>query len=242
MKIELIAYSLSMRGLTRPLRLAAVADFHNGIPEAVCEALEGVDPEAVLLPGDFLHKTGETERGFALLSHLAARYPTYCSLGNHEVKCDLPDLAERIKETGAVLLDNDTATLGELTVGGLSTGYRRGMLQRRTHPTPPPDRLFLSQFSQLTGAKLLLCHHPEYYPRYIREKEIPLTVSGHAHGGQWVLFGHAIFAPGQGLFPPFSAGLYEDRLIVSRGLGGGPALVPRIGNPYEISVIDLWPQ
>ncbi len=241
MKFSVTSYAIPMAGLTHTVRLAVVADFHNGDDAATLAALEAAEPQTVLLPGDFLHKAGATERGFRLLSQCAARYPTVCSLGNHETKSGVSDLAARIADTGVLLLDNATCRLGELLLGGLTTGYAPGMVQKRTGHTPPPDREFLAEFSRESGPRVLLCHHPEYYEPYIRETDIPLTLSGHAHGGQWVLFGRAIFAPGQGLFPRYTAGLYEGRLLVSRGLGGGPAFVPRIGNPREILAVDLLP-
>ena len=240
MKFVVTYYVLRVEHITKPYRLAVVADFHNGDERAVFRAVKEENPDLVLLPGDFLHKAGKVERGFALLRLLAAHYPTYCSLGNHESRCGMRDLAERIAETGAVLLDNAVAQHGELTLGGLSSGYTVGMRQGRTLPTPPPDRRFLSDFSKEEGCRILLCHHPEYYAPYIREKDIPLTVSGHAHGGQWELGGRAIFAPGQGLFPRYTAGLYEDRLLVSRGLAVGSPFIPRMNNPRELAIVDLW--
>jgi predicted MPP superfamily phosphohydrolase len=98
----------------------------------------------------------------------------------------------------------------------------------------------LDAFSSVEGFKLLLCHHPEYYPRYIRERDIDLTLSGHAHGGQWQIVGRGIFAPGQGLFPRYTGGVYEGRLVVSRGLTNTVS-VPRFGNPTELVRIHLLP-
>ena len=86
---------------------------------------------------------------------------------------------------------------------------------------------------------LLLCHHPEYYPEYIRDTVIELTVAGHAHGGQWNFFGRGVFAPGQGLFPKYTAGVYDGgRLIVSRG-ATNTVKVPRFFNPTETVIINI---
>ena len=85
---------------------------------------------------------------------------------------------------------------------------------------------------------MLLCHHPEYYPKYIKDLPVDLTLSGHAHGGQWRLFGRGAYAPGQGIFPKYTAGVYENRLLVSRGLGN-LYIVPKINNPPEILKIKI---
>jgi predicted MPP superfamily phosphohydrolase len=87
----------------------------------------------------------------------------------------------------------------------------------------------------------LLSHHPEYYPKYIKELTIDLTLSGHAHGGQWCFFGRGVYAPGQGILPKYTHGMHDGKFIVSRGLSIlNP--IPRINNKPEIIVIQLEPQ
>lgn len=67
-------------------------------------------------------------------------------------------------------------------------------------------------------------------------------LSGHAHGGQvrLPLIG-ALYAPGQGFFPDYTAGLYEvgdTQMIVSRGLGN--SLIPlRFNNRPELVLAVL---
>ena len=99
-----------------------------------------------------------------------------------------------------------------------------------------------SEFSEEDGITILLCHHPEYYDRYIRAFSVDLTLAGHAHGGQWRLFGQGLFAPGQGLFPRYTSGLYEDRLLVSRGMANVPKWIPRINNRPELILLHFVPK
>ncbi len=235
-------YTASLTGIKTPIRVAAVADLHNTEYRHILRAIEEAQADLIVLPGDFLHDETNTARGFAFLSAAAKHAPTFCSIGNHEVRACPRDLAARVAETGAVLLDNEVKFATGLWIGGLSSGYRPGMQQGRTKTTPPPDRHFIAEFAAMTGPRLLLCHHPEYYAPYLQEKNIPLIVAGHAHGGQWELWGRAIFAPGQGLFPRYTAGFYHDRLIVSRGVSNPHPLIPRIGNPTELVVLDIWPK
>ena len=65
-----------------------------------------------------------------------------------------------------------------------------------------------------------------------------LIVCGHAHGGQWRLFGRGIYAPGQGLFPRYTSGLHGGVCVISRGLSGCTR-IPRIFNPPEIPLIEF---
>jgi predicted MPP superfamily phosphohydrolase len=84
------------------------------------------------------------------------------------------------------------------------------------------------------GYKILLSHHPEYYP--LIEPYADLILSGHAHGGQFRLFGRGLFAPGQGFLPRYSKGMY-GKMCVSAGLTN-TTWVPRINNPTELVIVE----
>ena len=97
----------------------------------------------------------------------------------------------------------------------------------------------------LDAVNCLFCFCPLYSiadcggnPKYIKDLPVDLTLSGHAHGGQWRFFGKGIFAPGQGIFPKYTKGVYENRLIVSSGLGN-QTVVPKINNPPEILKVNI---
>ena len=73
---------------------------------------------------------------------------------------------------------------------------------------------------------------------FIKNSGFDLILSGHAHGGQWRLFGRGAYAPGQGVFPKYTKGIYDGRFIVTSGVGN-VYLVPKINNPPEVCVINL---
>ena len=100
-----------------------------------------------------------------------------------------------------------------------------------------PRLEWLENFCAVEKPKILLCHHPEYYVPYIQKADIDLTVCGHAHGGQWRIFGRGIYAPGQGLFPKYTAGVLDQKCVISRGLGNH-TWIPRIFNRRELVIID----
>ena len=69
-----------------------------------------------------------------------------------------------------------------------------------------------------------------------------LTLSGHAHGGQFRLpFVGGLVAPNQGVFPKYDSGLYIDgstNMIVSRGIGN--SILPfRFNNRPEVILVEL---
>lgn len=225
----------------REIRIAVCSDFHGMASDEGLELLRGCSPDMIVIPGD-LGETLDSADGNELtfLSGCVAVAPTFYALGNHDKYFDTPENMKRITATGVQLLNNSDIFFAGMWIGGLSSGFRTCAKEGAFKETPPPDEHFLDRFASHSGFKMLLSHHPEYYPKYIKQRNIPLTISGHAHGGQWVLFGKAVFAPGQGIFPKYTAGIYENRLLVSRGMGNH-TWVPRIGNPCEIVLLTLKP-
>ena len=244
----------------RPLRLALVADLHGQAPDAVLASLRRRKPDLICVAGDFVHgvppraglKLEERPDILRFFRAAAALAPCFVSLGNHEWLLTEEDLA-LVRKTGVTLLDNSWAEWDGLVIGGLTSAYVRGYQSfRAEHPGeryPQPDKIhhvargvqpeldWLEDFTAQEGYRLLLCHHPEYWPRWLRHLPIPLTLSGHAHGGQIRLFGRGLYAPGQGLLPAYTCGLYEGRLLISRGLSNN-VIVPRLFNPTELVYLD----
>ena len=230
MNIKLTEYTLFAE-LEKKVRFAFLADLHNYPNEPILKALQNLNADAVLVSGDFIHNLFICQRGFEFLKEASKILPVFCSLGNHESGY-MGKLREKILKSGAVLLDNSFCEFKGIHIGGLTSGaFYPG---ENCHP----NTNFLTEFSQLNGYKLLLCHHPEYYKKYVKDLPIDLTLSGHAHGGQWRLFGRGAYAPGQGAFPKYTKGMYDNRLIVTSGLGN-VYFVPKINNPPEICTIMI---
>ena len=193
--------------------------------------------------------------------------PTYMSVGNHEcLLCDeeleiLKSTGINLLDnewTELSVYDKCSEEPGErILIGGLTSAhvisYRRFREQCNKEsntyerypyrPRPrdigryPADSEWLEDFVRQEGYKILLCHHPEYYPRYLKGHDIPLILSGHAHGGQIRIFGQGLFAPDQGIFPRLTSGVKDDRLVISRGLANRQ-WVPRLFNPTEIVYVS----
>ena len=75
----------------------------------------------------------------------------------------------------------------------------------------------------------------------LKNRNIDLVLSGHAHGGQIRIFGQGIFAPGQGVLPKYIKGVYkvgDGQMIVSAGMSNS-YLVPRIWNRKEVVYIAI---
>ena len=227
------------------LHIAVTSDLHDTRNAPILELLRPEQPDLILIPGDLTDDRGlknPDSAAYAYLRDCAKIAPTFYSFGNHELGCYhkgkhwthptqrqlSKKILQQIRSTGAVLLDDEYVCHGALSICGL----RSGLDGKRNSP----NEKALKQFADLPGIRILLCHHPEYYLPYIKSTGIELTVCGHAHGGQWRIFGRGVYAPGQGIFPKYTAGMPEPGWIISRGLGNHTH-IPRIFNPPEVVMI-----
>jgi len=245
-------YKIKSDKLKKGLILAVISDLHGEAAKPVIEALNSINPDYILAPGDIFEpllpcNDKVNESGFELLSESAKIAPTFYSFGNHEIggnrswspkwkfakgkkrACTEENL-ERIKKTGVRFLDDEYIKVDGICFGGLTSGLITDNMQ--------PNLGFIDDFCALDTPKILINHHPEYYKKYLKGKGIDLIVSGHAHGGQWRIFGRGVFAPGQGFFPKYTSGVFDNTLVVSRGLRE-KSIVPRIFNKTEVVKIVI---
>lgn len=238
-KLCITEYSFSA-DVERAVAFLFVSDIHGCDDDRVREAISRLSFDAVLVCGDYIHSAELAGESRKFLRFLSSRAPVFCSVGNHERKCGV-DYKKLATDEGAVLLDNEMTELFGIKLFGLSSGFSDGEAQGELIKTPAPDTKALADFAKEEGYKLVMSHHPEYYDGFIKNLDIDLTLSGHAHGGQWRFFGRGIFAPGQFLLPKYTSGIYDGRLIVCRGLGSiGP--FPRINNTPEVVLLKFSPE
>lgn len=245
------------------ITIAIVADLHEFPPDEVLSILKAVQPDVIAVPGDLLerHEFGENldkedesvvsqllcscihlankiaglrwrqkhdvkkENAYRFLSEAGKLAPVLYSLGNHEPYLTDEDRAV-MDAAGVKLMNNSSVEISGVLFGGIPSKQTSGKI----------DHSYLEEFSSHPGYKVLICHHPEYYEK-IKQYNIDLVLSGHAHGGQIRVCGRGIFSPGQGLFPRFYHGVY-DRLVVSAGCCN-TASIPRFGNPCEVVVVRV---
>ncbi len=233
--MKLSRVCLSSAKLHTPVKIAVVADLHDTFSEELYNSIIAENPTLVAFPGDIVHGEGKTKEGLRFLAAVSEKFPAFVSVGNHEWRVK-NNICHALAQTGARVLDDDFVLFGDLVIGGLSSGYR-GKEQGRLRRTPDPETDWLCDLEEAKGFRLLLCHHPEYYPRLLRTRDVDLILSGHAHGGQWRPFGIPIFAPGQGLFPRYTSGMYDGKLLVSRGVANR-VRIPRVFNSPELVVVE----
>ena len=249
--------SVSIRGC--PFTIALLSDLHDRPFDAAAESLHRIRPDIICVAGDFVNARRRPKEEVAANARYILPFfemcsgiaPVFVSLGNHEWMLTESDL-RHIRATGASVLDDSYVRYSGAVIGGLSSSlvsrYRSevvkaGLSERFPYPGAAgvtsrmePDIALLDEICAQDGYRILLCHHPEYYERYLSGREFSLVLSGHAHGGQIRLFGRGLYAPGQGILPKLTEGVHFGRLIVSRGLSNN-SIVPRLFNTPEIVYI-----
>lgn len=231
MKRKLTEYTFRSEKIGAPLRFAVASDIHSAAFEDVLDEFARCD--AVLLPGDLVDRHRKNnENAERFLRVVPEIVPVFYSIGNHERKYRRrEEYLAGVRESNVILLDNESTDFRGIRIGGLSS--TKG----------PPDMDFLNRYEHTEGYRLLLCHHPEVWRDFVDGRDIDLTLCGHAHGGQIQICGRALYAPGQGLFPKLTDGLYGDgKMLLSRGMtNGAKPRIPRINNPCELIILTLEP-
>ena len=234
-------------------RLALLSDLHGRPYQEAVRLVRDFRPEMICITGDLI--TGILPEDdisplvsqpyvLPFLEKCTEIAPTFVSLGNHEQVLDEADL-RKIERTGVMVLDNRWVWKDKWIIGGLTsacvTDYRKAKPKDSSLRYPKilhiqrariPETGWLDDFAGQEGFHILLSHQPEYYP--FIPNNIELMLSGHAHGGQIHLFRRGLFAPGQGWFPKYTKGKYDNRLIVSAGLSNTASPIPRLFNPTEV--------
>ncbi len=216
-------------------RIAHVSDFHGtaSMTDDVVEALKNAKPDIICITGDLIDsRRGGTKAALSLAEAASAIAPCYYITGNHENRLSSElynGLLDGLKDSGVTILDDKQAILERNDEQIAIVGHFWG------------DTENVGGISDFDGYRVLLSHQPEAINDYAAAG-YDLVLSGHAHGGQFRLpFIGGLFAPGQGFFPRYDAGLFvqeSTNMVVSRGIGN--SLFPlRVNNRPEVVVIEL---
>ncbi|MBR6557246.1 MAG: metallophosphoesterase [Clostridia bacterium] len=230
--MELNRIRLESARISAPVKFLFLSDLHDRPAPQALELLKQEKMDFIAFTGDAVNRhSGTAEQSLRFLEEAAKLCPVFFSVGNHENA--LPDMPwERLAAAGVAVLDNAETEIAGLRVGGLSSWLK-------AEEKKPAARRFAENFSRDDGKfRLLLCHHPEYYPLFLRDLELDLILSGHAHGGQIRILGQGLYAPGQGILPRYTAGLHDGRLLISRGMANH-TVIPRLFNPPEMLVVEI---
>lgn len=248
----------------RSLRIAAIADPHVNKPfmppahiRDVCRRVNAVEPDLIVLLGDYLSSIPYTERSLTTdevagsFDALRAPLGVFAVLGNHDWWEDPeragytgvypPAIAKSFEASGICVLENQAVHLsgpqGPLWLLGLGDQWAVKPGGRGAGRDDLPGTL--AQVDDDAPA-ILLAHEPDIFPHV--PSRVALTLAGHTHGGQVVFFGHAPKVPSRyGQRYRYGHIIEDNRhLVVSSGVGCGGIPI-RFGMPPEVTIVDLGP-
>lgn len=237
-------YVVESSKIDAPIRLAVLADFHGcDYGDGLIPAVEALQADAVLLPGDIFDDGMPWGPSEALVRGLADKWPCYYVTGNHEYWSGrVPEICRLVEEAGAIVLDQNCS---ELTINGQNLNLC-GVPDPYAYVSTEAALSRAAADIEQEGYTVLLAHRPELIEKYAAYGSFDLVVSGHAHGGQVRIpfLMNGLFAPNQGWFPKYAGGQYEvggTTMIVSRGLARESTRLPRIFNRPELVLIEISP-
>lgn len=251
-RLQISEYTVLSDKLSGNVRIVFLSDLHDSLYghdqlQLINEIENTIQPDIVIFGGDIADeiKGGVPYNSYTLARKLVQNYPCFYSPGNHEYnRGDIEKIKQTMSDIGVTVLEGDYSEIevngNKLHIGGIySSDYiveKDGEMLYQLEAAADGDK---------DCYRILLCHFPEDIDDNL-PGDFDLILSGHAHGGQWRLpfANEGLFAPGQGLFPKYTNGIYnfgKTKMLVSRGLWK-PHIsmpLPRIFNRPEAVVINL---
>jgi len=240
-------FVLPIVGLPRELdgmTIAQVSDMHVGrftkgeILEKAVQAVNEMHADLVLLTGDLINDAlADLDTGLELARRMESRFGIAIIEGNHDLIENPREFEARVRASRIPFLLDESMIVDvrgfPLQLFGLSWTRIQG--KGRDAAIGAAVNKLLTQ-REPNAFPILLAHHPHAFDA-AAEAGVPLTLSGHTHGGQLMLneqlgFGPAMFR--------YWSGLYErgtSKLIVSNGVGNWYPL--RMNAPAEIVHLTL---
>ncbi|AIF52671.1 metallophosphoesterase [Pelosinus sp. UFO1] len=241
-------FPLSFPGLDQDLKgfkIAQISDTHLG-PFFTLDRLDEVihlviqeKPDMVVITGDLIDDLSLLVPAVEKFNQMDALIPygIYFCWGNHEYFRDINRIRVELGKSKIHVLQNSNIPI---TVG-TSTFYLLGVDYPWPQNVSEKDAI-RQQFMKKAvenipnGAfRVLLAHHPDFLFEGFAAK-IPLTLSGHTHGGQVNFLGHSLLPVSY----YYMRGLYQENDTYGYVNTGAGQWIPfRLGCPPEISIFTL---
>ena len=250
--VELNEYTIQSESIPKNFdgyRIVQISDFHNAQigkdNEKLISLIEKAEPDIIAITGDIVDwRRTDIELTKEFVLQIMKIAPCYYVSGNNESYItEKYDVKNILADMGVTVLEDETQHLeieGEkILLAGMddpafSDNYSSA-------DSVPIMQTKLEELMSDDIYTVLLSHRPELFGVYC-EYEADLVLSGHAHGGQFrIPFIGGLYAPDQGFFPEYDAGLYTDgktNMLVSRGIGNSKIPI-RFNNRPEVIVIEL---
>lgn len=221
-------------------KIIHISDLHNKNfgknQKRIIEKIRKLNPDIIVITGDIVDSNHtDISKAMDFVNKAVEISPVYYVTGNHEHWLDdseMRELMSGLDSAGVKILDNESVEVEKNGSLFVLSGLDDFHLEDDTLKNMKLDKNELN---------ILLAHEPQYLTHYAMNN-VDLVLSGHAHGGQFILpFIGGVIAPDQGFFPEYTDGEYmseDTTIIVSRGLGN--SVIPvRLFNYPDIVCITL---
>jgi hypothetical protein len=240
-------FALSMPTLPKALdgiTIAHVSDIHVGgftsgqVLREMVGSINNLCADLVVMTGDLInYELTDLSEGIDLMKAMESRYGLWMVEGNHDLFDNAGEFERRVRAAGIPLLLDESvvANVRGYPVQFFGLGWMDGDVRERDRVTAFQVRKLMKQ--RLPEAfPILLAHHPHAFDAAVKA-DLPLTLSGHTHGGYLMLdrqhgVGPALFRYWSGLYTQ-----ERSQMIVSNGVGN--CFPIRINAPAEIVHITL---
>jgi len=226
------------------MTIAQVSDMHVGrftkgeVLEKTVQLVNDLRADLVLLTGDLINDAlADLDAGLDLARRMQAGFGIAIIEGNHDLIENPREFEMRVRASGIPFLLDESMIVDVrgTPVQLLGLRWTRAYGEGRDAAIGVEVKKLLEQRSA-DAFPILLAHHPHAFDA-AAEAGMPLTLSGHTHGGQLMLneqlgFGPALFRYWSGLYTRGAS-----RLIVSNGVGNWFPL--RVNAPAEIVHVTL---
>lgn len=249
-KIDTTYYDIESKDCENDFKIAHLSDFHSKPFKSILEKLLNEKPDIICITGDYINdRCKNKEKMLDYAKELLKIAPVYYITGNHERRLENFDtLMKELENTGFNILLNKCIDTKYCTILGLDENQadfsdykarKNGTFVYKDMST------YFKELEKSKKFKLVLSHFPENFEGIkelnYSQYDFDLQLSGHAHGGQWIMpFIGPLFSPGQGILPKYARGEFGNRpkLIVSRGLGNSEFPL-RLFNYPELVIINI---
>ena len=226
------------------LTIAHVSDMHLGrlttapVLRKMVRTVNDLRADLVLQTGDLINDAiSDLAEGLILAGSMQGRYGTCLVEGNHDLIENRSQFEARARASSVPFLLNEAR---ELSIRGYPVQLlglrwdRSGVAER--------DAVIAASVREVAALRqpgafpILMAHHPHAFDA-AAAAGLPLTLSGHTHGGQLMLGDDLGAGP---LFFRYWSGVYRrgaSQLVVSNGVGNWFPL--RINAPAEIVHLTL---
>lgn len=253
-KIDVTKYTVHSDKINESVKVVHLSDMHSKPFKKVVKITDKLQPDLIMITGDYINDHCRNKKKMLELGrNLVKIAPVFYITGNHERRLEnFNDLMLQLSAIGFTVLLDEISEINVkdnlITVLGLDENQAsfENYKERKNGTFVYKDmKPYFDEFSLHDGFKFVLSHFPENFENVkelnYSQYDFDIQLSGHAHGGQFILpFVGPVFSPGQGLFPKYARGSVGERpkLIISRGIGNSEFPL-RLFNHPEINVITL---